>query len=85
MATLTDRSNVDVLIANNGIDPTDEASYAIVGPVVRIVEYTNAQGQVMWGIIFQSEVALGLWDRYMIPSPYINNPHEIWKRPIPAE
>lgn len=83
MATITDRSAIDVLMANGGIDPDDAASYAIVGPVVRIVEYTSAEGQTMWGIIFQSEAAQGLWDRYMKPSQYVNSPHEIWKRPIP--
>jgi hypothetical protein len=80
MATITDRAAIDVLIANNGIDPGDEASYAIVGPVVRIVEYTSAEGQTHWGIVFRSEVRQGLWDRYMNPSRYINDPHEIWKR-----
>jgi hypothetical protein len=85
MATITDKAVIDDLIANNGIDPEDEPSYAIIGPVVRIVEYTTAEGQTNWGIVFQSEMAQGLWDRYMKPTPYVNNPHEIWKRQIPTE
>lgn len=85
MATITDRAVIDDLIANNGIDPEDEPSYAITGPVVRIVEYTTLEGQTNWGIVFQSEAAIGLWDRYMKPSQYVNEPHEIWKRPIPTE
>lgn len=85
MATITERASIDVLIANNGVDPDDVASYAITGPVVRIVEYTSAEGHTMWGILFQSEEAQGLWDRYMIPSRYVRNPHEIWRRPVPGE
>jgi hypothetical protein len=73
MATLTNYEYVKEIIDNNGYDPPMT--------VVKIVQYTNAEGlDNNWGIVYSVEVPMGLGDRYEHESPYVNNPKVIWTK-----
>ncbi len=70
MATIDSKHIIDELIANNGIYPGDPQVYMIV-------EYTNAYGNVTWGVTWPHEKGR---DRYTIEQyPYVNNPKIIWR------
>jgi hypothetical protein len=79
MATISDRADIDTLIANNGLYPGDEQSP--IGPVVKIVEYQTVEGATVWGVVYLAEVPMGLLDRYDRESGYVRNPKVIWTHP----
>lgn len=78
MATIHGQEVIDQLIARNGVYPGDENSPT--GPVVRIVRYTNQGGQVVHGVVYESEARMGLLFRYEEPSDYMSDQVMIWHR-----
>jgi hypothetical protein len=92
MATFDDKATIDKIIAGNG---WSDPSYAVDGedgpadpPVIKIVEYTNAEGRQTWGVVFENELRLRnrdgsrVADRYEVPTQYVRNPKVIWRRAI---
>jgi hypothetical protein len=79
LATISDKKTIDSIITGNGIYPGDEDN--ALGPVVRIVEYTDIGMQRVWGIVYLAEAAQGHWSKYMAISEYIYNPEEYWRHP----
>ena len=57
MATVNSREIVDEIIANNGYYEGDPR-------VIRIVQYTNNWGGTAYGLVFETEVSMGLLYRY---------------------
>lgn len=68
MATV-DKDIADDIIA--GKYDEDEAT--------RIVEYTNAWGNLAYGVTFGDENP----NKYLFESEYIRNPQVYWDRPLP--
>jgi hypothetical protein len=77
--TVNDWDDVALVIAGNGYYPGDEKLEA--GPIVRIVEYTNAWGGRCWGEVYQAEADAGRLHRYEQVSDHIKDPVVIWTRP----
>lgn len=72
MATIDNKHIIDELIRNEGHYPGDPQVYMIV-------EYTNAYGNVTWGVTWEQEGPSRL--RYLIENPpYVNNPKLLWKK-----
>jgi hypothetical protein len=70
MATIDSKDIIDRLIECDGYYDGDERVYAIV-------EYTNAYGNITYGVTWPREN--GRKTRYMIDQPpYVNNPKVIW-------
>jgi hypothetical protein len=76
MATINDKKMIDKMIAANGALYDDEP------PVVKIVEYTNAWGNIAWGLVFDSEHP-SRHDRYEVETKYIRDPKVIFVRKNP--
>ena len=79
MATISNPIFIQDIIDGNGICPGDEESP--MGPIVRIVQYTNNGNERVWGILYESEALQRLWDKYMITSEYLRDPEEVWRHP----
>jgi hypothetical protein len=60
-----------VVAANGRLYPDDPFE----PPITRIVEYTNAWGNLAYGMTFEGEDA----DKYMLESQYISNPRVYWE------
>jgi len=72
MATFTDRDFIDLVIRNGGKFDDDPQ-------ILRIVEYTGAQGETLLGVVWVNEpVSI---NRYLRESEYIRNPRVIWQHP----
>lgn len=69
---------IDAIIAGNGVYPGDENLPA--GPVVRIVQYTNAWGNRTHGVVYAVEAQAGQLHRYEQESERISDPVVIWTR-----
>jgi hypothetical protein len=72
MATIDSKEIIDDIIAGKYDDDHDL--------VIKIVEYTNAWGNVTWGCVYSCEAAMGMASRYEIPSNFVQNPKVIWRR-----
>lgn len=81
MGTISDRKIVDEIVSGNGIYPGDEN--CILGPVIRVVEYTTIEGEIVWGILYKRELTEQgqSWDKYMHESFYVSDPFEYWRHP----
>jgi hypothetical protein len=79
MATIDDREAVQYLIDHDGVYEGDPPG----NPVVRIVEYVNADGNVMWGIVYAVEARMGMLYRYDQESEFVRMPRRLWERPVP--
>ena len=71
MATIDNEEMIRNLIANNGHFEDDPRVY-------QIVEYTNYNGRLTWGVTWKNE-SLNRLHRYEIPSEYVIAPKVIWK------
>ena len=69
---------IETIIAHNGVYPGDEHSAA--GPVVRIVQYTNAWGKRTHGVVYEAEARAGRLYRYEQVSSAISDPVVVWTR-----
>ena len=69
MPTINSRKIIDEIIAANGRQYSDEP------PVVRIVQYTNAWGNIAYGVVWE-----GMDDpyRYDRETEFVQNPKVIW-------
>ena len=74
MATIDDKSIIDAIIAANGDQYPGEEP-----PVRSITEYTNAWGNVTWGVVWEGEHPSQL-ERYMVETVWVRNPRRIWER-----
>lgn len=72
MATIDSKEMIDNLIKNNGKFEDDPLVY-------RIVEYTNAFGNITWGVTWVNESSKAR-DRYLIETEYVRSPKSIWCR-----
>jgi hypothetical protein len=81
--TIDSQEMIDVLIAGNGVYPGDEN--LPVGPVVRIVQYTNAWGGRTHGVVYEAEARAGRLHRYEQVSDKIIDPVVIWTREAVAD
>lgn len=70
---------IEAIIAGNGVYPGDE--HLAAGPVVRIVQYTNAWGGRTHGVVYEAEARAGGLHRYEQVSESITDPVVIWTRP----
>jgi hypothetical protein len=75
MATIDDQSIIDTLLERDGLYPGDEHM-----PVVRIVRFTNAYGQLTHGIVYEAEARMGLLRRYETEPRYCVDPVVIFRR-----
>jgi hypothetical protein len=72
VSTINTKDIIDTLIANDGYyDEEDPRVYMIV-------EYTNAYGDIVWGVTWINEDPSRL-ERYLVPSQFVRNPKVIWK------
>lgn len=79
MATLTERSVIDEIIASNGNN--EEGNRAL--DYMKIVEYEN-DGRIMWGVVFRCEMDMpGMSTRYEVEGPNVHNGRVIWTRQEP--
>ena len=69
---------IDAIIAGNGVYPGDESNAA--GPVVRIVQYTNAWGKRTHGVVYEAEARAGRLHKYEQVSEHISDPVVVWTR-----
>ena len=76
--TVDDPEMVAAVIAGNGFYPGDENLPA--GPIVRIVQYTNAWGKRTYGEVYEAEARAGLLHRYEQVSSAISDPVVVWTR-----
>ena len=70
MSTIDSKHIIDELIKNNGHYEDDPQVYMIV-------EYTNAYGNVTWGVTWPHERNR---DRYLLPTFYVRDPKVIWRQ-----
>ncbi len=70
MATIDNPEAIAKIIAANGAEYPDEP------PVVKIVQYTNANGGTCYGVTWEGEPLF----RYDFPTPWIQNPVVMWER-----
>ena len=73
MATIDSVEIINTIIFRNGYYPGDENHR-----VYQIVEYTNAWGNVTWGVSYFRENE-AYRHRYEVESEYVRNPKVIWK------
>jgi hypothetical protein len=71
MATIDNKEMILKIIANDGYYEGDPRVYMIV-------EYTNAWGNITYGVTWTNE-RKEIRDRYLIASQYIKNPIVLWK------
>jgi hypothetical protein len=71
MATIDNKALIDEIIKNNGYYENDPQ-------VHMIVQYTNAYGNITWGVTWCNEPALRR-ERYLTETEYVINPKVIWK------
>jgi len=71
MSTIDNKSIIDEIIRHDGYYMGDPQVY-------QIVEYTNAYGNVTWGVTWTNEDKLRR-NRYLIESHYVRAPRIIWK------
>jgi hypothetical protein len=76
--TIDSQEQIDTIIAGNGVYPGDENLPA--GPIVRIVQYTNAWGNRTHGVVYEAEARAGRLYRYEQVSNVISDPVVIWTR-----
>lgn len=70
MATIDSKQIINELIAANGYYEDDPQAYMIV-------EYTNAYGNITWGVTWSNE-SPNRRTRYLEKSQYVINPRVIW-------
>ena len=70
MATIDDKKIIDILIKNNGYYEDDPQAHMIV-------EYTNAYGNITWGVTWSNEQSYRK-TRYLDETEYVINPKVIW-------
>ena len=52
------------------------------GPVVRVVQYTNAWGKRTHGVIYEAEARAGLLYKYDQVTDFIQDPVVVWTRSV---
>ena len=72
MATIDSKKMIDELITKNGYYEDDPQ-------VHMIVEYTNAFGNITWGVTWSNEGPEARI-RYLYETEYVRNPRVIWRR-----
>ena len=72
MATIDNKQIIGEIIAGNGYYQGDERVY-------QIVEYTNAFGNVTWGVTFEYEKDY-MKHRYEEETEYVRNPRVLWSQ-----
>lgn len=77
MATIDSKPFIDNIIQHNGYYNGDDNNEMGDNPrCIKIVEYTNAWGNLAWGTIFEGERNP---NRYDVASEYIQSPKTIWE------
>jgi hypothetical protein len=77
VATIDSKPFIDNIIQNNGYYNGDDNNDMGDNPrCIKIVEYTNAWGNLAWGTIFEGERNP---NRYDVASEYIQSPKTIWE------
>ena len=71
MSTFTNKKIIDEIIANNGYYENDPR-------VAMIVEYTNAYGNIAWGVTWLDK-PLASQRKYLEETEYVRNPRIIWE------
>jgi hypothetical protein len=79
VATIDNEDIIRALIKGNGVYPGDEGIPQ--GPVVRIVQYTNAHGVRTYGVVYEREAQMGMLYRYDRESEFVRDPAVIFERP----
>lgn len=69
MATIDNKEMIDNIINTNG-RPYEEDPQ-----IISITEYTNAHGNVTWGVVWENDRNP---ERYLLESEYIRNAKRIW-------
>ena len=70
MATIDSKELIDEIIRNNGYYLDDPRVYMVV-------EYTNYNGNITWGIAYCTE-SRERRTRYLDETEYVRNPKVIW-------
>lgn len=70
MATIDSKKLIDEIIAANGYYYDDPRVYMVV-------EYTNFNGNITWGITYVTESSK-MRTRYLDETEYVRNPKVIW-------
>ncbi len=70
MATIDNKKMIDDIIKNNGHFEDDPQVYMIV-------EYTNAYGDITWGVTWSNENVKSR-TRYLDESKFVQKPKVIW-------
>jgi len=79
MATVDTKTIIDELIKNDGYYPNPINDESPPDPrVALIVEYTNFEGRITWGITYVVE-SLERQRRYLIETPYVRKPRILWE------
>lgn len=71
MATIDSKAVIDMIMSRDGLYEGDPEVY-------QIVEYTNAYGNVTWGVTWINEHPTSR-NRYLIETEFVQNPRVIWK------
>jgi len=69
MATIDNKKMIDELIAKDGYYEDDPR-------VSKIVQYTNAYGNITWGVTWSNQLGQ---NKYLVESEFIRNPQLIWE------
>lgn len=72
MGTINSREIVDEIIKGDGYYSDDER-------VVKIVEYMSNWNTQCFGLVYESEVLMGMGSRYNRPTDFVRNPKTIWE------
>lgn len=82
MSTVTTKSIIDTIIREDGYYPSKDTPPHLRDPrVYQVVQYTNREGNRVWGITYEHEVKEMRY-RYLVESAYIRNPVVIWKQDV---
>lgn len=78
MATFDNKEMVDRMIAGDGWLPEcGDHDAPDNPPAVRIVEYTNFEGRLAWGVVFRGDRDPYRYER---PTEYVRKPRVIWEK-----
>lgn len=77
MASITDQSVVQAIIAGDGVYPGDENGP--MGRVVRIIKYRTNDNRDAWALVYEAEANRGELFAQDAPSQYVHFPVVIWR------